>query len=48
MSSEKWHGGKGSHQRPTDRKKFSDNFDAIFGKRDEKKKIDEEIKTLVK
>lgn len=25
-------GGKGDKQRPTDHKKFSDNYDAIFGK----------------
>lgn len=28
--------GKGSLQRPEDHKKFSDNFDAIFGKKDKK------------
>lgn len=27
----KWHGGKGSKQRPTDQKKFSENWDKIFG-----------------
>jgi hypothetical protein len=27
-----WHGGKGSKQRPFDRQKFSDNWDAIFKK----------------
>ena len=26
-------GGKGSKQRPTDRKKFEENFDRIFGKK---------------
>ena len=26
-------GGKGSQQRPTDRKKFEENFDRIFGKK---------------
>jgi len=31
------HGGKGSGQRPiADRKKFEDNWDAIFGKKDKK------------
>ena len=30
----KWHGGKGSKQRPTDVKKFNDNWDRIFGKKD--------------
>ena len=29
-------GGKGSQQRPTDRKKFEENFERIFG--DKKKK----------
>jgi hypothetical protein len=34
-----WHGGKGSKQRPTDKKKFDDNYDRIFGKKkDEEKK----------
>jgi len=26
-------GGKGSQQRPTDKKKFDENFDRIFGKK---------------
>lgn len=29
----KWHGGKGSKQRPTDKKKFDDNWDRIFKKK---------------
>ena len=29
----KWHGGKGSKQRPTDLKKFNDNWARIFGKK---------------
>jgi hypothetical protein len=32
-----WHGGKGSKPRPVDKKKFSDNWDAIFGKKKEEK-----------
>ena len=32
------HGGKGSGQRPTDSKKYSDNYDAIFGKDKQKPK----------
>jgi hypothetical protein len=28
----KWHGGKGSKQRPTDAKKYQDNWDRIFSK----------------
>ena len=35
------HGGKGSAQRPTDKKKFADNYDAIFGKKKEKKQKEE-------
>ena len=31
------HGGKGSAQRPTDTKKFNDNWDRIFNKAPEKK-----------
>ena len=31
-------GGKGSKQRPTDRKKFEENFERIFGKPKEKEK----------
>lgn len=30
-----WHGGKGSKQRPTDLKKYNDNWDTIFGKKKE-------------
>lgn len=33
--------GKGSRQRPTDLKKFKDNYDKIFGK---KKKKDDKIR----
>jgi hypothetical protein len=28
--------GKGSNRRPTDEQKFRENFDRIFGKKDEK------------
>ena len=31
-------GGKGSQQRPTDRQKFEENFERIFGKPKEKEK----------
>ena len=38
----KWHGGKGSKQRPTkDQKKFDDNWDAIFGKKDQPSAVDD-------
>ena len=38
------HGGKGSAVRPTDKKKFENNFDAIFGKQKNKDKQDKEKK----
>ena len=34
----KWHGGKGSRQRPTDKDKFNEQFDKIFGTRVKPKK----------
>jgi hypothetical protein len=34
----KWHGGKGSKPRPSDKDKYDQNFDRIFG--DKKKKAD--------
>tara|TARA_R110000796_G_scaffold105082_1_gene215049 strand:+ start:698 stop:880 length:183 start_codon:yes stop_codon:yes gene_type:complete len=36
MSNGRTHGGKGSKTRPTDTKKYADNYDAIFGKKKEK------------
>ncbi len=33
-----WHGGKGSKQRPTDSKKYQDNWDAIFNSKNQKHK----------
>ncbi len=36
------HGGKGSKQRPTaDQKKFDNNWDAIFGKKDKPSAVDD-------
>jgi hypothetical protein len=32
---DRWHGGKGSKRRPEDRKAYEDNYDKIFGKKDE-------------
>jgi len=29
----KWHGGKGSAPRPTDRKKYDEEYERIFGKK---------------
>ncbi|MGA1168404.1 MAG: hypothetical protein ACO3T2_08480 [Burkholderiaceae bacterium] len=35
--SDKWHGGKGSKPRPiSDRKQFEDNWDKIFGNKENK------------
>lgn len=34
----KWHGGKGDKPRPTDKKKFDDNWDRIFGNKQREKK----------
>ena len=36
MATGQTHGGKGSTVRPTDKKKFENNYDAIFGKKKEK------------
>jgi len=38
-------GGKGSKQRPTDREKFDQNWDNIFGKKKktEQQKFDEQV-----
>ena len=41
----KWHGGKGSKQRPTDTKKYQDNWDAIFGKKDKPSAVDDSATT---
>ena len=36
------HGGKGSKQRPTkDQKRFDQNWDAIFGKKDKPSAVDD-------
>ena len=37
MSRGQTHGGKGDKQRPTDKKKYEDNYDAIFGKKKKNK-----------
>jgi len=33
-------GGKGDKQRPTDKKKFDENFDRIFGKKEKTEDVD--------
>jgi len=42
------HGGKGSGVRPTDKKKFENNFDAIFGKKNKDKQDKEKKQDAVK
>ena len=37
MATGQTHGGKGSATRPTDKKKYEDNYDAIFGKKNKDK-----------
>lgn len=32
----KWHGGKGSVQKPNDHDKYADNWDLIWGKKKDK------------
>ena len=39
MAQGQTHGGKGSAVRPTDKKKFENNYDAIFGKKKEKEQV---------
>jgi hypothetical protein len=39
MAKGQTHGGKGSATRPTDKKKYEDNWDAIFGKKKEKEEL---------
>ncbi len=39
MATGQTHGGKGSATRPTDKKKYEDNWDAIFGKKKEKEQV---------
>jgi len=42
--SDKWHGGKGSKPRPlSDRKQFEDNWDKIFGNKENKSEEENEI-----
>ena len=40
----KWHGGKGSIQKPTDQDKYAENYDKIFGK---KKTLSQREKVLM-
>lgn len=40
-----WHGGKGSSNRKVDRKRFDDNWDRIFGRKDESGDSEQEADT---
>ena len=44
MATGQTHGGKGSAVRPTDKKKFENNYDAIFGKKKKKEKKQDDTK----
>ena len=48
MAQGQTHGGKGSAVRPTDKKKYENNYDAIFGKKnkDKEKKQDDNTKKV--
>ena len=48
MSNGQTHGGKGSATRPTDKKKYEDNWDVIFGKKKEKKTLEEILNQIEK
>ena len=48
MSSGRTHGGKGSKTRPTDTKKYADNYDAIFGNKGQKTKAPTAFDCLLK
>ena len=37
-----WAGGKGSSQRKVDKKRFEDNWDRIFGRKDENEACEQE------
>ena len=39
MSSEKWHGGKGSKRRPESENTYADNWERIFGKKKQETKV---------
>ena len=45
MATGQTHGGKGSTTRPTDKKKYEDNYDAIFGKKKDKQDKDKCLKS---
>ena len=48
MATGQTHGGKGSATRPTDKKKYEDNWDAIFGKKKEKEELYNAVNEVLK
>jgi hypothetical protein len=48
MATGQTHGGKGSTTRPTDKKKYEDNYDAIFGKKKEKEELYNAVNEVLK
>ena len=46
MAQGQWAGGKGSAQRKVDKQKFSDNWDAIFGKKNDINSVSDNEGTL--
>ena len=48
MATGQTHGGKGSATRPTDKKKYEDNWDAIFGKKKEKEQVYKAVNEVLK
>jgi len=48
MATGQTHGGKGSATRPTDKKKYEDNWDAIFGKKKEKEEVYKAVNEVLK
>jgi hypothetical protein len=48
MATGQTHGGKGSTTRPTDKKKYEDNWDAIFGKKKEKEELYNAVNEVLK
>ena len=48
MATGQTHGGKGSATRPTDKKKYEDNWDVIFGKKKEKEELYNAVNEVLK
>ncbi len=46
MSAGQWPGGKGSTFRQVDQKKFDENWELIFGKKDQQKPEEKDLKFM--